>query len=32
MLIMKIQFHIQNKKDCEYAINTLKKVSEAYLN
>jgi len=29
---MKAEFHIQNKKDCEYAINTLKKISEAYLH
>ena len=24
------EFHIQNKKDCEYAINVLKKIAEAY--
>lgn len=29
---MDAKFHIQNKKDCEYAINVLKKISEAYTN
>ena len=24
------EFHIQNKKDCEYAINVLNKIAEAY--
>ena len=27
---MKVEFHIQNKKDIEYTINVLKKIEEAY--
>jgi len=24
------EFHIQKKEDCDYAINTLKKIQESY--
>jgi len=27
---MKVEFRIQNKKDCEYAINALTRLKEAY--
>lgn len=27
---MKVEFRIRNKKDCDYAMNVIKKIKEAY--